>query len=111
MNSGAARLGRIFRELREARGLSQEQLGDRANVHRTYVGKIERGEKDVSLRTASKLAEALGSRLSTIIDLFERAESTQGKKTAASPKTSSSAPRQTSADDVHHHLRERGARR
>ena len=67
----AKRFGRVLRELRKARSLSQEQLGDRANVHRTYIGKVERGEKDVSLRTAGKLAEALGMRLSLILTEFE----------------------------------------
>ena len=58
--------------MREERSLSQEQLGQLADVHRTYIGKVERGEKDISIRTAAKLAAALGTRLSLIIGALER---------------------------------------
>jgi transcriptional regulator with XRE-family HTH domain len=43
--------------------LSQEGLADLCELHRTYIGSIERGEKSVTIYTASKLAEALGVRL------------------------------------------------
>jgi transcriptional regulator with XRE-family HTH domain len=47
--------------------LSQEALGERADLHRTYVADIERGNRNVSLRNIQKLARALGVSLS---DLF-----------------------------------------
>lgn len=53
------RFGRRLRELREAQGISQEDLAGRAGVHRTYVGLLERGERNVTLRTVEKLAAAL----------------------------------------------------
>jgi transcriptional regulator with XRE-family HTH domain len=52
------RLGRRVRALRKARGWSQEELGERASLHPTYVGGIERGERNVSLINLAKLSEA-----------------------------------------------------
>jgi DNA-binding XRE family transcriptional regulator len=48
-----AAFGRAVREAREQLGLSQEELGDRANVHRNYVGGVERGELNPTLATDS----------------------------------------------------------
>lgn len=52
-------LGRRVRALRQQRGLSQERLGELAHVHRTYVGSLERGERNVALINIVRLAEAL----------------------------------------------------
>jgi transcriptional regulator with XRE-family HTH domain len=49
-----------MRAIRVARGLSQEALAELANLHRTYVGSIERRERNVSLDNVEKLALALG---------------------------------------------------
>ena len=62
------RFGKNVRSLREAKGLSQEQLGDICNLHRTYIGGIERGERNVSLVNIVILAKNLGVK---ITDLFE----------------------------------------
>ena len=51
--------GRTIRELRQKKGLSQESLAERSNLHRTYVGAIERGERNVSLLNIVALAHAL----------------------------------------------------
>ena len=55
--------GKRLRGLRLARGLSQEALAFKAGVHRTYLGGIERGERNPSLRNISAIAEALGVQL------------------------------------------------
>jgi transcriptional regulator with XRE-family HTH domain len=55
-----ARLARHIRGLRAELGLSQEALADLAGLHRTYVGSIERQERNVSLDNIEVLASALG---------------------------------------------------
>lgn len=52
--------GEAVRAQREARGISQEQLAAEAGLHRTYVGGIERGERNVGLINVIRLARALG---------------------------------------------------
>jgi len=61
----------IFAEnLRKARremGLSQEDLAERANLHRTYVGSVERAERNVSIDNMGRLAAALGVALPSLL--------------------------------------------
>ncbi|MBI5136480.1 MAG: helix-turn-helix transcriptional regulator [Nitrospirae bacterium] len=52
--------GRVVRELRVARGYSQEAFADRVEIHRTYIGGIERGERNPTLTMIHRLADALG---------------------------------------------------
>jgi transcriptional regulator with XRE-family HTH domain len=59
MSSSLHLFGESVRQLREERGWSQEELADRCHLHRTYVGGIERGERNVSLLNVLKLASAL----------------------------------------------------
>jgi transcriptional regulator with XRE-family HTH domain len=51
--------GNTLRQTRQARGVSQERLGELAGVHRTYIGAIERGEQNVALRNIVRIARAL----------------------------------------------------
>jgi transcriptional regulator with XRE-family HTH domain len=62
-----ARFGDQLRALRAAKGLSQEELADRSGLNRTYVGSVERGERNVSLLNIYKLAGALGVAPSTLL--------------------------------------------
>ncbi|MGA2454789.1 MAG: helix-turn-helix transcriptional regulator [Solirubrobacteraceae bacterium] len=64
-------LGQAIRQLRRAAGISQEGLADRCGMHRTYVGGIERGERNVSFRNLLKLASALDVRASELLSLSE----------------------------------------
>jgi transcriptional regulator with XRE-family HTH domain len=54
------RFGKTVRRLREEAGYSQEAFADRAKVHRTYMGTVERGETNLTLENIEKLARALG---------------------------------------------------
>ena len=51
--------GRRVRELRLAHGLSQEELAERAGIHRTYISDVERGERNVGLENIKAIAAAL----------------------------------------------------
>jgi transcriptional regulator with XRE-family HTH domain len=60
------RFGERVRELRLAKGLSQEELAFRARVHRTYLGGIERGERNPALKNIAAIAGALGVSLAAL---------------------------------------------
>jgi transcriptional regulator with XRE-family HTH domain len=70
------------RELRAYRGLSQEALGYAAGLHRNYVGAIERGELNPTIRTVLRLAVGLQVRPSRLVQLAERHQA-RGPQTAA----------------------------
>jgi transcriptional regulator with XRE-family HTH domain len=57
----------VLRQLREERGWSQEQLAERADLNRSYVGEVERGKAVPSIITVAKLAGALEIQLSSLI--------------------------------------------
>lgn len=67
--SGVARLvfARNLRRVRQERGLSQEKLADLARLHRTYIGSVERAERNVSIDNMERLAEALGVSLTELV--------------------------------------------
>jgi transcriptional regulator with XRE-family HTH domain len=52
-------VGRNLRAYRKARGLSQEAFADVLGVHRTYMGSVERGERNLTLQTVERLAGLL----------------------------------------------------
>ena len=59
--------GLKIRKLRKEKGISQEELAEKAGVHRTYIGMIERAEKNIALLNIEKIAIALKVNLK---DLF-----------------------------------------
>lgn len=64
--------GTAMRKYREAAGLSQEEFARRAGVHRTYVGDVERGERNVSIVNMARIASALEIPLSRLIREMEK---------------------------------------
>lgn len=62
------RFGEKLRDLRKSKKLSQEALSKKAGLDRTYVGKIERGEKSPSLHTIEKLANILDVEVSEFFE-------------------------------------------
>ena len=65
-------VGRRLRALREQQGLSQEKLAAKAGFHRTYVGKLERGETATTVDSLAALCSALGTTLADFFDPFAR---------------------------------------
>lgn len=59
--------GKLIRDQRTKNGLSQEELATRSGFHRTYIGMIERGEKNITLNNALKLANALDLSISDLL--------------------------------------------
>jgi transcriptional regulator with XRE-family HTH domain len=64
----ALRFGRNLRRCRQLAGLSQEELGERASLHRTEVGKLEKGERLARIDTLIRLAGAMSIRPEELVD-------------------------------------------
>ena len=60
--------GARIRELRTARGLSQEQLAELTGFHRTYIGMVERGERNLSLSNVGVFAKSFRISISQLVD-------------------------------------------
>ena len=58
---------RNLRHIRTEQGLTQEELAERAGMHRTFIGAVERGDRNASLRTVQRLADALGVEPQTLL--------------------------------------------
>jgi transcriptional regulator with XRE-family HTH domain len=63
------KFGQKVRAERQKQGLSQEELAEKAGVHRTYIGMIERGEKNITLLNIEKIAKALEIPLDKLMSL------------------------------------------
>ena len=62
-------LGNNIRRFRKSKGWSQERLAEETHLHRTYIGGIERGERNVSLLNIQRIAQALGVNISYLLEL------------------------------------------
>jgi len=69
MESILTRFGKAVRERRKRLGVSQEEFADMCGLDRSYVGGVERGERNISLENIGRIAKALGISLS---ELFRR---------------------------------------
>lgn len=63
------RLGQKVKALREAKGLSQEQLAEQMDTQHTQIGRIERGEVNSSINKLRKLATGLGISISELVNI------------------------------------------
>lgn len=71
------KFGNRIKEIRQAKGISQEELSFRADLHRTYISSIELGKRNVSLVNIEKLAKALDCE---ITDFFTQNKIKHGRK-------------------------------
>jgi transcriptional regulator with XRE-family HTH domain len=61
-------VGEKVRQVREKRGLTQQELGAQCRLHRTFVGSVERGERNVSILNLRLLARVLRVRLAELVE-------------------------------------------
>lgn len=61
------KFGKNVRECRISKNWSQEELAFQANLHRTYIGMIERAEKNITLLNIEKIANALGVKIEDLL--------------------------------------------
>ncbi len=71
-NPALKRFGTNVRALREKRELSQEQLAEIADLDRTYVGGLERGERNATLGSALRIAKALKTTVAALCEGIDR---------------------------------------
>lgn len=63
--------GKVLKQLRNEKGISQEELGFESGYHRTYISMLERGKKSPSLKTIFQLAKALDVKPSDIMERLQ----------------------------------------
>jgi len=68
----SSKFGQLIKQIRKEKEISQEELGFRSNVHRTYIGMIERGEKNITLENIEKIAKGLGVSMKLIFEQLEK---------------------------------------
>lgn len=63
----AGQFGKKVRHFRKLRNLSQDELAELCELHRTYIGSVERGERNITLINANKIADALAVSLAELV--------------------------------------------
>jgi len=69
-----ATLGKAVKVIRKEKGMTQEQLAERAGTHITYVGRIERGERNLTWTALSRICEGLQIKRSALVRRVEEIE-------------------------------------
>ncbi len=69
-------LGLAIRDKRLALGLTQEELGERCQLHRTYIGAVERGAINITIQNVERIANALNTRVSMLLCAAEANKAT-----------------------------------
>ena len=77
MSTIALQVGQRIRNYRIQAGLSQEKLAELASYHPTYIGQLERGEKNATLESIERIASALNVPLSKLFEKLETAENNE----------------------------------
>jgi transcriptional regulator with XRE-family HTH domain len=73
-NRVLARFGTRVRDLRKAKGFSQEVFAEQCGLDRTYIGGVERGERNLSLENIALIAKALGLTISELVQGIDTAD-------------------------------------
>ncbi len=68
-NNILKKFGKRVRQERVKQNLSQEELAEKAGVHRTYIGMVERAEKNITLQNIEKIAKALKTSINNLMKL------------------------------------------
>ena len=84
-------LGRFIRQKRMSLGLSQEELADRAGLHRTYISDVERGIRNLTIGAAWFIAHGLGLQLKDMISALEYQPNTSIEIPSESPSYQTTA--------------------
>lgn len=67
MTESQITIGKTIKKIRLEKGLSQEDLADLCSLHRTYIGSVERGERNISLNNIITISRALDVKPSTLL--------------------------------------------
>ncbi|SPE59259.1 Regulatory protein MunI (modular protein) [Verrucomicrobia bacterium] len=78
-------LGKRIRELRSKKGFSQESFADHCGLHRTYMGGIERGERNLTIQTVLTVSKGLDLTMSELLSGIEKQIDTAGHPRKAAP--------------------------
>jgi len=62
------RVANNIRKIRNTIGISQEELADRCGLHRTYIGSVERRERNITIENLEKIADALGASVQELVE-------------------------------------------
>lgn len=66
------KIGNNIKKIRKKENLSQEELAFKAGLHRTYIGSVERGERNITILNLIKISESLRADLTLLLDLNEK---------------------------------------